>query len=162
MHEAEVIVLEASHRLARAAGWREAPQALGFEDAVDRIPAQMRQEVGDDEGQIIEREAGGTAQGADHRPLLLAGLPRQPVRTAGAVPAVLRSALAPLADGLGGDAIALGQRARRLSRAGDLGTDGRRGTGVGVDRKHQAAPLARGARSSPSKCQAYSSTAQRT
>src|SRR3712207_7020064 len=39
-------------------------------------------------------------------------------------------------------------------------SDGRRGTGVGVDRKHQAAPPAWDARSSPSKRQAYSSTAQ--
>ena len=101
----------------------------------------MRQEVGDDEGEIVEWEARGTAQGADDRPFLVTGLPGQLVRPAGAVPAISHTTLAPFADGLGANAIALGQRACGLSRAGDLsGTHGRRGTSVGVDGEHQAAP----------------------
>src|SRR5215212_956892 len=109
----------------------------------------------------LQREAGGAAQGAHHGALLLGGLPGQPVRPAGAVPALGRAALAPLADGLGGDAVALGQHAGALAGAGDLGADGRGGAGVGVDREHQAVPPARRARSRPSKRQAYVSTAQR-
>jgi hypothetical protein len=85
----------------------------------------MRQEVGDDEGEIVEWEARGTAQGADDRPFLVTGLPEQLVRPAGAVPAISHTTLAPFADGLGADAIAPGQCACGLSRAGDLsGTHG--------------------------------------
>jgi hypothetical protein len=75
----------------------------------------VRQEVGDDEGEVVEREAGGRAQLAHHGALLLGGLPGQLAGTAGAVPAIGRTALAPLADGLRGDAEALGQLARGLA-----------------------------------------------
>jgi hypothetical protein len=92
-------------------GRRPAAQARGLEDAVDVVAVEVRQEVGDHEGEVVEREAGGPAQGADHGALLLAGLPGQPAGTAGMVPAVLGSALAPLADGLGADAEAAGQLA---------------------------------------------------
>ncbi|MDQ0524238.1 hypothetical protein QO017_005591 [Methylobacterium gregans] len=74
--------------------------------------------------------------------------------------AVGRSAFAPLADGLGGDAVALGQHAGALMRAGDLGANRRGGTSLGVDGKHQRA-LRREPRQ-PSKRQACSSMAQRT
>ena len=117
VHEAEIVLLEGPRRLARAARGREPPQARGPEDPVDRVPVQMRQEVGDHEGEVVEREAGRAAQGAHDRPLLLAGLPGQLVRPAGAVPAIGGPALAPLADGLGADAEAPGQLAGGLGGA---------------------------------------------
>jgi transposase len=80
-------------------------------------------------------------------------------RTVGKV--LRRPALAPLADGLGADAVAPGELAGGLGGAGDLGTDRRGGAGVGVDGEHQAVPPVRGTRSRPSKRQAYASIAQR-
>src|SRR3954469_12980669 len=143
------------------AGARPAAQARGLEDAVDVVPVEVRQEVADHEGQVIQREAGGATQRADHGALLLARLPGQLMRATGAVPALGRPTLAPLADSLGADAVALGQDTRALARAGDLGTDHRGGAGVRVDREHQATPPAGRVRSSPSKRQAYVATAQR-
>jgi hypothetical protein len=59
------------------------------------------------------------------------------------VQAVCRTTLAPLADGLGGDAIALGEDAGALVGAGDLGTGDGRGAGVQMDLQHRSElPLA--------------------
>jgi hypothetical protein len=159
--EAELVLLELGRGLLGRGGGRPAAQARRLEDAVDVVAVEVGQEVPDHEGELVEREARSPAQLADHGALLLARLPGQLARAAGAVPAVLRPTPAPLADRLGGDAVALGQDTGALARAGDLGAHGRGGAGVGVDREHQAAPLALGARSRPSKRQAYSSTAQR-
>ena len=93
---------------------RQTAQTLSLEDAIDGIAVEMRQEVRDDEGQIIERKAGGLAQSADDRTFLLGGFPGQLVRPAAMVLAVLHAALAPLADGLGAHAEALGQHAGGL------------------------------------------------
>src|SRR5918912_814322 len=134
VHEAEIVRLEAAMRSAGAISWREAAQALGFQDAVDCITVEMGQEVGDHKGEVIQGKARGTPQGADNGALFLGGFPGQLVRSRGAVLAAIRSALAPLADGFGGNAVALGQAARGLARAGDLGADGRGGAGVGMDR----------------------------
>src|SRR3712207_4200695 len=60
-------------------------QPLGAEDAPDAVAVQVRQEVGDDEGEVVEREAGGPAKRADHGPLLLRGLPGQAARPGGVV-----------------------------------------------------------------------------
>src|SRR3712207_3951300 len=98
--------------------------------------------MGDDEGEVVEGEAGGAAERADHGALLFGGLPGQPVRLGGVVEAVLRAALAPFADGLGADAVAPGQDAGGLARAGDLGADSGGGAGVRVDLQH-ASPLSR-------------------
>src|SRR5215207_7793147 len=46
VHEAEIILLERSMGLARAALGGKAVEPLGFEDAVDGISVQMGQEVG--------------------------------------------------------------------------------------------------------------------
>jgi hypothetical protein len=147
--------------LSGVAGGGPAAQARRLEDAVDVVPVEVRQEVGDDEGEVVEREAGGAAQLADHGALLLARLPGQPARAAGAVPAALGPAPAPLADGLGADAVAPASTPS-ARRAGDLGAHGRGGAGVRVDREHQAAPLRRRrVRLTPSKRQAYDPTAQR-
>ena len=54
--------------------------------------------------------------------------------------AVLRAALAPLADGLGADTEAPGEVAGALAGAGDLGPDGWRGTGIGMDLQHGSSP----------------------
>ena len=107
------------------------------EDAPDAVAVEVGQEVGDHEGEVVEGEVGGAAQGADHRALLLGGLPGQPVRPGGAVEASFWPALAPLADGRGADAVTLGQNAGAFGRAGDLGAHGGGGTGVGMDRQHR-------------------------
>ena len=60
VYEAEIIVLEGPVRLARPACGRQAAQALGFQNAVDRVPVQMRQKVGDYKGEVIQGKAGGT------------------------------------------------------------------------------------------------------
>ena len=140
MQEAEVVVLEAAGLALGLLGGRQAVQPLGLEDAGDGVAVQVGQDVGDHEGEVIEGEAGGLPQGADDRPLLLAGLPGQLVRPGRAVQTGLGPALAPAADGLGGDAIALGQHPRALRGEGDLPADRRGGAGVGVDRMHHVLP----------------------
>ena len=161
VHEAELVLLELRRGPLGPGGRRPAAQARGLEDAVDVVAVEVRQEVADHEGEVIQREAGGATQRAYHGALLLARLPGQLVRAAGAVPALGRPAFAPLANGLGADAVAPGQLAGELARAGDLVAHGRGGAGVRVDREHQATPPAGRDRSSPSKRQAYVSTAQR-
>lgn len=81
---------------------------------------EVRQKVGDNKGQIIKGKLGGPTHSADDGALFLGGLPRQPVWLGAMVKAVLCAALAPFTDGLGTDAIALGQEARSVLRAGDL------------------------------------------
>src|SRR3954447_4066754 len=54
------------------------------------------------------------------------------------VQAICHTALAPLADGLGGHAIALGEDAGALVGAGDLGTGDGRGAGVRMDLQHRS------------------------
>ena len=93
---------------------RQAAKTLSLEDAVDRVPVQMRQEMADHEGEVIERKAGGLPQSTDDRALLLGGFPGQLVRPAAMVLAVIGPALAPFADGLGADPEAFGQHACRL------------------------------------------------
>jgi hypothetical protein len=100
----------------------------------------VRQEVSDHEGEVVEGEVGGAAQGADHGALLVGGLPGQPMRPGRMVETVLGAALAPLADGLGADAKAPGQNAGGLAGAGDLGTDRGRATGMGMDLQHGSSP----------------------
>src|SRR3954467_15534195 len=95
--------------------------------------------MGEDEGEVIEREAGGAAQGADMARSSSAHLPGQLVRPRGAVLAVGRTALAPHADGFGGHTVAARPYAGALLRAGDLGADSWGGAGVRVDGEHQRA-----------------------
>ena len=77
VHETDLVLLELARRLLGLGRDRPAAQARGLEDAVDVVAAEVRQEVPNHEGEIVEREAGRPAQGAHHRPLLLARLPRQ-------------------------------------------------------------------------------------
>lgn len=100
----------------------------------------MWQEVPDHEGQIVEGEVGSLAQQADHRALLGGGLPGQVMRSGGAVEAVGGATLAPFADGLGADAVALCQQAGRRRGAGNLGANGRGGAGIWVDLVHGSPP----------------------
>src|SRR5215211_1269839 len=100
----------------------------------------MRQEVGDHEGEVIEGEVGGPAQGTDHGAFLFGGLPGQSVRLGGAVETILGAALAPLTDSLGTDAEALGEKAGALGGAGDLGADGWGCSGVRVNLQHGSFP----------------------
>jgi hypothetical protein len=90
----------------------------------------------DHEGEVIEGEVGGPAQGADHGTLLVCGLPGQRVWPGGVVEAVSWPSLAPFADGLAADAVAPGQHAGGFARAGNLGTDGGGGAGIRVDLQH--------------------------
>jgi hypothetical protein len=62
VHEAEVILLERAAPTLALMGWRKAPQPFGFEDAVDGIPVEMRQEVRDHKGEVIEPVARRRAQ----------------------------------------------------------------------------------------------------
>lgn len=79
MNEAEVILLEVTLAARRGRGGRRRQpiEAFGLEDTPDAVAVEMRQEVGEDEGQVIERNAGGTPQLADDRPLLFGRLPGQ-------------------------------------------------------------------------------------
>ena len=87
--EAEIVILEFAALPFVLLRRRQAAQAFRFEDAIDGIAVEMRQEVRDDEGQIVERKAGRLAQSADDGPLFLGGFPGQLVRPAAVVPAVL-------------------------------------------------------------------------
>ncbi len=88
VHEAKIVVFEGPVRLARPACGRQAAQALGLQDAVDRVAVEVGQKVGDHEGEVIQREAGCTPQSADDGPLLLGGLPGELMRPARVVLAV--------------------------------------------------------------------------
>ena len=101
MDKAEIVVLEAAVRSAGAISRGQAAQALGFQDAIDRVAIEVRQKVGHHEGEVIQRKARRATQGADDGPLFVRCFPGQLVRAAGVVLAVGRTALAPLADRLG-------------------------------------------------------------
>src|SRR5215213_2230879 len=81
MHKAEIIGLERTIRLTRSAWLRQAAQALGFQDAVDRVAVEVGQEVGDHKAQVIQRKAGGATQGTDNSPFFFRCFPGQLVRT---------------------------------------------------------------------------------
>src|SRR4051812_25343734 len=140
VHEAKVVVLVGT--LALDGVWRcrlgPTVQPLGLEDAPDAVAVEMRQEMGDDKRQVIEREVGHPAQRADNGALLLGGLPGQLVRPRRVVQAVCRTPLAPLADGLGGHAVALGEEAGALAGAGDLGAGDGRDASVRMDLQHRS------------------------
>jgi len=60
------------------------------------------------------------------------------VRPRRVVQAIGSTTLAPLADGLGGHTVALGEDARALMGAGDLGAGDGRGAGVRMDLQHRS------------------------
>src|SRR3954453_16127170 len=95
-------------------------------------------EMGDDKRQVIEREVSEATQHADNGALLLGCLPGQLVWPGRVVQAVCSTALAPLADGFGGHAIALGEDAAALMGAGDLGPRDGGGAGVRMDLQHRS------------------------
>src|SRR5215204_6184725 len=76
-------------------GKRPRPSAFRMRQTASRL--RWGKEVGDHKGEVIQRKTCRAAKRADDGPLLVGGLPRQFVRPSGAVLAVLRSALAPLA-----------------------------------------------------------------
>jgi hypothetical protein len=67
------------------------------------------QEMADDEGQRVEGKAGGAAERAHDGALLVTGAARKLMGPRRTVLAGIRATLAPFANGLGGDAIALGK-----------------------------------------------------
>jgi len=87
VHEAEVVVTEGAVALGEFAGgglW-PAVQVLCLEDALDAVAVEVRQEVADDEGEVVEREVSGASQGADDGALLFGCLPVQLMGAGGAV-----------------------------------------------------------------------------
>src|SRR5215213_4192264 len=98
MDEAEVVVLERALAFGRLCRYWFGPaiEAFGLEDAPDAVAVEMRQEMGDDEGQLIEGEVGDPAQRADNGPLVLRCLPRQAVWPGRVVQAIGCTAPAPL------------------------------------------------------------------
>src|SRR3954466_9945205 len=140
MNKAEVIVLEAALAFGGLRAWwlGATIEAFGLEDAPDAVAVEMRQEMGNDKRQVIEGEVGDPAQRADNGALRLGCLPGQLVRPRRVVQAIGRTPLAPLADGLGGHAIALGEDAGALMGAGDLGAGDGRGAGVRMDLQHRS------------------------
>jgi hypothetical protein len=76
--EAKVVVAEGTLSLGRAFGEKLCPsvQTFGLEDAPDAVAVKVRQEMGDDKGEIVEREVGGTPQAADNSALFFSGFPR--------------------------------------------------------------------------------------
>jgi hypothetical protein len=77
VHKAEVIVLEGALAFGGLCRWRFGPavEAFGPEDAPDAVAIEARQEVGDDEGQVIEGKVGDPTERADNGTLLLGCLP---------------------------------------------------------------------------------------
>ena len=77
VHKAEVIVLEGALAFGGLCRWRFGPavEAFGPEDAPDAVAVEMRQEVGDDEGQVVEGKVGDPTERADNGTLLLGCLP---------------------------------------------------------------------------------------
>lgn len=144
VQEAEVVVLEGALSLGGAVGNDLGPavQPFGLQDAENAVAVEVRQEVAHHESEVVEREVGGPSQGADHGALLLTRLPGQPVRTGRAVQAVGGAAFAPLADGLGADAVAACDGAAGLGGSCDLGADGGRGAGIRVDVEHDTISVA--------------------
>src|SRR3954451_4013651 len=140
VREAEVIVLEGTLAFGGLCRYRlgAAIEAFGLEDAPDAVAVEMRQEMGNDKRQVVEGKVGDPAQRADNGALRLGGLPGQLVRPRRVVQAVCRTTLAPLADGLGGHAIALGEDTAALLGAGDLGPRDGRGAGVRRDLQHRS------------------------
>ena len=55
--EAELVLLELSRGPLGRGGAGSAAQVRGLEDAVDVVPVEVRQEVGDHEGEVVERKA---------------------------------------------------------------------------------------------------------
>lgn len=71
--KAKVVVAESALALGGPIGdglW-PAIQAFGLENAPDAVAIEMRQEVADDEGEVVEREVGGASKGADDGALSL-------------------------------------------------------------------------------------------
>ena len=77
MDEAEVLVLELTLAPFGPVRGRRSPpaQPLGAEDAPDTVTVEVRQEMADHEGEVVEGEVGRLAQGADHGTLFICGLP---------------------------------------------------------------------------------------
>jgi hypothetical protein len=80
VHEANLVLLEGAGWLTRALGRRQPVEPFSLEDAIDSIPVQVRQKVREDEGEVVERKAGGAVLGANDGTLLLTRLPGQRVR----------------------------------------------------------------------------------
>ena len=102
---------------ARAAGGPRTRSGHGHlaDEAIEMFEvALVARALADDKGQVIEGEVGDATQRADNGALLLSCLLGQLVRPGRVVQAVCRTPLAPLANGLGGDAIALGEDAGAL------------------------------------------------
>jgi hypothetical protein len=70
MHEAEVVFLKLLGDLPGDRGNRQPAEPFGFQDTVDAVMVEVRQEVLQREGEVVECEAGHAAQVADNSALL--------------------------------------------------------------------------------------------
>jgi len=95
VHEAELVILEAALSFGGLC-WRRfsAPvQSFGLEDTPDAVAIEMRQEMADDEGQVVEGEVAKPTERADNGALFVTRLPGQVVWPGGMVQAVGSAAL---------------------------------------------------------------------
>ena len=112
--------------------------AFRLEDAPDAVAIKVRQEVTDNKGRVVEWEVGGSPHSTNDGPLFLGCLPRPLVRASGGIEAIRNAALAPLAHGLGADAVALGHDTAGFHRASDPDPGGGCGAGIRVDMEHRS------------------------
>src|SRR5438309_8640949 len=97
-------------RLGRS-GSESTVKPLRFQNAPDAVTIEVWQKMRDHEGEIVQDKVRDPAQSADHRAFFLGRLPGQLVWPGGMILAILDTALPPLADRLGADAVTLSQDA---------------------------------------------------
>ena len=118
--KAEVIVTKGTVTFRRRSeGHLPSVQAFGLEDTPDAVAIEVRQEMGDDEGGVVEWEVGGAPQAADDGASFFSGFPRELVWAGGVVKAIRGASLAPFAHGLGADAVTLRDDAAGFDGAGE-------------------------------------------
>src|SRR3954452_19871066 len=119
-------------------GRRFSPSALRMRQMLSRLRCGRKWVMTNVRSSSAKWVTRRSVQRADNGALLLGCLPGQLVWPGRVVQAVCNTALAPLADGFGGDAIALGEDASALRGAGDLGPRDGRGAGVRMDLQHRS------------------------
>jgi hypothetical protein len=119
---------------------RPPTEAFASENTSDAVTVEMRHEVRHDKGQVDEREVRALPQNADHNPLLVRRLPGRVTRASGMVLTLGGTTLAPFADVLGADPIALRKRAAWFRRSGDFRVGNGRGLGIWMDLEYGPPP----------------------
>src|ERR1700709_1610770 len=88
--EAKIVVSEGTLSLGRTfrEGFWPTIKAFCLENTPDAVAIEVRQEVADNKGKIVEREVGGLAHGTNDGPLFFRSLPGQLMRACGMVEAI--------------------------------------------------------------------------